>query len=66
MTEMGASAISGYPVPTLADLPEDIRQRMLEVQENPVPSPTYSSRSLHHGSNFGTSYPDVMNAPSCR
>jgi hypothetical protein len=26
-------AISRYPVPKLADLPEDIRARMLEVQE---------------------------------
>jgi uncharacterized peroxidase-related enzyme len=29
----GASAISRYPVPKLEDLPEDIRARMLEVQE---------------------------------
>jgi uncharacterized peroxidase-related enzyme len=33
MTAMGASAISRYPVPTLAELPADIRERMLEVQE---------------------------------
>jgi uncharacterized peroxidase-related enzyme len=33
MTAMDASAISRYPVPTLAELPADIRQRMLEVQE---------------------------------
>jgi uncharacterized peroxidase-related enzyme len=33
MTAMGASAISRYPVPTLAELPADIRDRMLEVQE---------------------------------
>ncbi|MGH8795945.1 MAG: peroxidase-related enzyme, partial [Caldimonas sp.] len=25
--------ISRYPVPPLADLPEDLRQRILEVQE---------------------------------
>jgi hypothetical protein len=30
---MDASAISRYPVPTLAKLPADIRERMLEVQE---------------------------------
>jgi uncharacterized peroxidase-related enzyme len=30
---MNAPAISRYPVPELADLPEDIRARMLEVQE---------------------------------
>ena len=33
MTAMDASAISRYPVPTLAELPADIRERMLEVQE---------------------------------
>jgi uncharacterized peroxidase-related enzyme len=32
-TTMTTSAISRYPVPDLADLPEDIRARMLEVQE---------------------------------
>jgi uncharacterized peroxidase-related enzyme len=30
---MSAGAISRYPVPKLADLPDDIRARMLEVQE---------------------------------
>ena len=30
---MPAPPISRYPVPKLADLPEDIRARMLEVQE---------------------------------
>ena len=30
---MNPGAISRYPVPKLADLPEDIRARMLEVQE---------------------------------
>jgi uncharacterized peroxidase-related enzyme len=30
---VNARAISRYPVPELADLPEDIRARMLEVQE---------------------------------
>ena len=30
---MNAPAISRYPVPDLADLPDDIRARMLEVQE---------------------------------
>ena len=30
---MTAPPISRYPVPKLADLPEDIRMRMLEVQE---------------------------------
>ncbi len=30
---MGASAISRYPVPALSELPADIRERMLEVQE---------------------------------
>ena len=30
---MDASAISRYPVPALAELPADIRERMLEVQE---------------------------------
>jgi uncharacterized peroxidase-related enzyme len=30
---MNQLAISRYPVPTLADLPEDIRARILEVQE---------------------------------
>jgi uncharacterized peroxidase-related enzyme len=30
---MDATAISRYPVPSLADLPEDIRARSLEVQE---------------------------------
>ena len=30
---MNAPAISRYPVPKLEDLPEDIRARMLEVQE---------------------------------
>jgi hypothetical protein len=30
---MDASAISRYPVPALAGLPADIRERMLEVQE---------------------------------
>src|SRR5580693_842733 len=30
---MDAPAISRYPVPNLEDLPEDIRTRMLEVQE---------------------------------
>jgi hypothetical protein len=47
MTAM--SAISGYPAPTLAELPADIRQRMLEVQENPVSPPTCFSRSLTTG-----------------
>jgi hypothetical protein len=32
-TAIGASAISRYPVPALAELPADIRERMLEVQE---------------------------------
>ncbi|CAG9173991.1 peroxidase-related enzyme [Cupriavidus respiraculi] len=31
--QTGARPISRYPVPALADLPDDIRQRMLEVQE---------------------------------
>jgi uncharacterized peroxidase-related enzyme len=30
---MDSPAISRYPVPALADLPEDIRRRILEVQE---------------------------------
>ena len=30
---MSASPISRYPVPKLEDLPDDIRARMLEVQE---------------------------------
>ncbi len=30
---MSASAVSRYPVPTLDDLPDDIRARILEVQE---------------------------------
>ena len=30
---MNAASISRYPVPTLEDLPDDIRARMLEVQE---------------------------------
>jgi hypothetical protein len=30
---MDAGAISRYPVPALAELPADIRERMLEVQE---------------------------------
>src|SRR2546423_11549329 len=30
---MSSSPISRYPVPKLEDLPEDIRARMLEVQE---------------------------------
>lgn len=30
---MKAPTISRYPVPKLEDLPEDIRARMLEVQE---------------------------------
>ncbi len=30
---MTAPPISRYPIPKLADLPEDIRSRMLEVQE---------------------------------
>ncbi len=30
---MNATSISRYPVPKLEDLPEDIRARMLEVQE---------------------------------
>ena len=30
---MDAAAISRYPVPKLEDLPDDIRARMLEVQE---------------------------------
>src|SRR5215510_5687147 len=30
---MDAQAISRFPVPTLADLPEDMRARILEVQE---------------------------------
>ena len=30
---MSAPAISRYPVPNLAELPEDVRARMLEVQE---------------------------------
>jgi hypothetical protein len=30
---MDASAISRYPVPALAELPTDIRERMLEVHE---------------------------------
>ncbi len=33
MTAMNARPISRYPVPALAELPSDIRQRMLEVQE---------------------------------
>src|SRR5450432_3591243 len=33
MASMGARAISRYPVRKLEDLPEDIRARMLEVQE---------------------------------
>jgi uncharacterized peroxidase-related enzyme len=32
-TPMDAMPISRYPVPALADLPADIRERMLEVQE---------------------------------
>lgn len=30
---MSAPAVSRYPVPTLEELPEDIRARMLEVQD---------------------------------
>jgi uncharacterized peroxidase-related enzyme len=33
MATLNATAISRYPVPKLQDLPEDIRARMLEVQE---------------------------------
>jgi hypothetical protein len=33
MPGVSAPAISRYPVPKLADLSEDIRARMLEVQE---------------------------------
>src|SRR2546426_5610228 len=33
LATMIAPAISRYPVPTLAELPEDIRARMMEVQE---------------------------------
>jgi uncharacterized peroxidase-related enzyme len=33
MTAMNARPISRYPVPALAELPADIRERMLEVQE---------------------------------
>src|SRR4030095_3958977 len=33
IVHMAAPPISRYPVPTLAELPEDIRARMLEVQE---------------------------------
>ena len=33
MSSMEKSAISRYPVPALAELPADIRERMLEVQE---------------------------------
>jgi hypothetical protein len=46
---MNARPISRYPVPTLAELPADIRQRMVEVQKNPVSSPTCPSRSLTTG-----------------
>ena len=33
MVTISESAISRYPVPKLEDLPEDIRARMLEVQD---------------------------------
>ncbi|HTP48734.1 MAG TPA: alkylhydroperoxidase, partial [Casimicrobiaceae bacterium] len=33
MTSGNVPAISRYPVPRLEDLPGDIRERMLEVQE---------------------------------
>jgi uncharacterized peroxidase-related enzyme len=33
MAKLNATAISRYPVPKLQDLPDDIRARMLEVQE---------------------------------
>ena len=33
MVTINVPAISRYPVPKLEDLPEDIRARMLEVQE---------------------------------
>jgi uncharacterized peroxidase-related enzyme len=33
LTSTPAHAISRYPVPAVADLPEDLRQRILEVQE---------------------------------
>ena len=42
---MTAPSISRYPVPKLEDLPEDIRARMLEVQEKAGFIPTSSWRS---------------------
>ena len=50
MTTLVASAISRYPVPTLEELPDDIRARIVEVQEKAgfVPNGTLRPlRSVH-------------------
>ena len=41
---MTTPPISRYPVPKLEDLPEDIRARMLDVQERTAASPRPSAK----------------------
>jgi hypothetical protein len=45
---MAAPSISHYPVPKLEDLPEDLRARMLEVQERAgfIPNVFLTSRTV--------------------
>jgi uncharacterized peroxidase-related enzyme len=49
---MDATAISRYPVPSLAELPEDIRARMLEVQEKAGFIPNVFLTLAHHPDEF--------------
>ncbi len=49
---MTAPPISRYPVPKLADLPEDIRMRMLEVQEKAGFIPNVFLAQAHRPAEF--------------
>src|SRR5206468_10919318 len=52
MVTINAPAISRYPVPKLEDLPDDIRTRMLEVQEKAGFIPNVFLPLAHRPSEF--------------
>jgi len=49
---MSTPPISRYPVPSLTDLPEDIRARMLEVQEKAGSIPNVFRTLAHRPEEF--------------
>ena len=52
LTIVNSKAISRYPVPSLAELPADIRERMLGVQEKAGLIPDVSLTLAHRADEF--------------